>query len=189
MEEIWKNIKGYEGLYQISNLGKVKSLERKRYNGQNYYMQQEKILKLQNDKYGYKTIMLHKDKKSKNLKVHRLVAQAFLTNPQNKLEINHKDGNKSNNCVNNLEWCTSIENVRHAFSNNLIKQHNNTNIEQYSLDGTLLCTWNSISEAVNALHLRKSASSNISACCQHKKPTAFGYIWEYANDLTYRHHV
>lgn len=189
MEEIWKNIEGYEGLYQVSNLGNIKSLKKHRYNGINYYIQNEKLLKLQNDKNGYKVINLYKNKHIKNFKVHRLVAQAFIPNIEKKSEINHIDGNKQNNRIDNLEWCTETENMKHAFSNNLIKQHNNTVIDQYSLDGLFLHRWNSISEAIKALHLKESASSNISACCQHKKPTAFGYIWEYANNFKFRHHV
>ncbi len=189
MKEIWKDIKNYEGLYQISNFGNVKSLEKYRYNGKKYYTQKEKILKQQVDKNGYKVIVLHRNKEIQAFKIHRLVAQAFIPNPKDKAEVNHIDGNKANNNIHNLEWVTTKENVHHAFKNHLVSQHNNTSVEQYSLDGTLLKKWNSISEAQRELKLKKSAISNISACCQHQKPTAFGYIWEYADNFEYRHHV
>lgn len=186
MEEIWKDIKDYEGLYQVSNLGKIRSLDRYRYNGISYYIQKGKILKLQDDKNGYKVINLYKDKKVKNFKVHRIVAQAFIPNPENKEQINHIDGNKNNNQITNLEWCNCTENVRHAFTNNLMTQHNNTPVEQYSLDGSFLKKYNSISEAILELHLNKGAVSSISRCCQHIIPTAYGYIWEYSNNFKYR---
>ena len=101
MEE-WKDIKNYEGLYQISSLGRVKSLPKERNNGIN----NEIILKQCTDKKGYKRVNLYKNKKSTRVLVHRLVAEAFLNNPNNYPLINHKDENPSNNKVENLEWCT-----------------------------------------------------------------------------------
>ena len=101
MEE-WKDIKNYEGLYQISSLGRVKSLPKERNNGIN----NEIILKQCTDKKGYKRVNLYKNKKSTRVLVHRLVAEAFLNNPNNYPLINHKDENPNNNKVENLEWCT-----------------------------------------------------------------------------------
>ena len=121
MEEIWKDIKGYEGLYQVSNLGRVKSLERKVRNGEHTYrIISEKILKLDNLYDGYLGIGLYISRKQHYFKVHRLVAESFIPNPENKLEVNHIDGNKTNNNAENLEWVTRIENMRHAAANNLI---------------------------------------------------------------------
>ena len=109
MEEIWKDIKGYEGYYQISNLGRVKSLSRK-------YSPKERILKNQYDKDGYYEIGLTKNKKKQYFRVHRLVAQAFIFNIKNKPQVNHKNGIKDDNRVENLEWCTNQENEKHAYN-------------------------------------------------------------------------
>ena len=119
--EIWKDIEGYEGLYQVSNFGNVKSLARIVHSKKRSdYKIKEKILKQSDTTTGYKKVELHKDnEKRKSFKVHRLVAQAFIPNPENKREVNHIDGNKHNNNVNNLEWVTSSENKIHAFKMNL----------------------------------------------------------------------
>lgn len=109
--EIWKNIEGYEGKYQVSNLGNVKSLET--WTGDRY-IKREKILK--NNLYGngYYYVGLSKNGKVKRYKVSRLVAQEFIPNPENKPFINHIDGDKLNNHIDNLEWCTQSENMKHA---------------------------------------------------------------------------
>ena len=128
MEEVWKDVKGYEGYYQVSNLGNIKSLERIIENSgtlTGYYKVKERILKPRENKNrnGYYELSLRKDGKEKRFKVHRLVACAFIENPYNKPEVNHIDGNKSNNCVSNLEWTTSKENKEHAWNMGL----NNSN--------------------------------------------------------------
>lgn len=120
MLEIWKDIKGYEGLYQISNFGRIKSLPKKRINGTNFYIQKEKILKLQLKTKRYLGINLTKNKMHKNFLVHRLVAEAFIDNPYDLPQVNHKDCNKLNNNINNLEWCTQEENLNHALRNGLL---------------------------------------------------------------------
>ena len=107
MEEIWLPIKGYEGFYEISNKGRVKSLPR------NGTIKKPKILALSNDCDGYKIITLNKKGVAKTEKVHRLVGIAFIPNPMDKPQINHIDGDKTNNLVANLEWCTPTENNRH----------------------------------------------------------------------------
>lgn len=111
IEEIWKDIKGYVGLYQISNLGRVKSLKRITVDGKTI---KERILKPGTDKPGYEFIILRKNNKSHNLMIHRLVAEAFIENPNKYSCVNHKDGNKLNNNVSNLEWCTYSYNLKHA---------------------------------------------------------------------------
>lgn len=121
MEE-WKDIEGYEGLYQVSDQGNVKSLARKRNNSKGSYTQKERILKQSNTTTGYKKVELVKNGQKKSLRVHRLVAQAFIPNPENKPEVNHIDGNKTNNFVSNLEWVTSSENTTHAYTAKLSSQ-------------------------------------------------------------------
>ena len=111
MEEIWKEIDGGYEQYQVSNLGRIKSLKRKK----------EKILHLDKDRYGYMNVYLSKDGVMKKFKVHRLVAIAFIENTNNYPEINHIDGNKENNSVDNLEWVTRSQNLKHAHKMGLKK--------------------------------------------------------------------
>ena len=106
MKEIWLNIEGYSN-YMISNYGRVKSLNYRRTG-------KEKILSLKKDKKGYYYITLSKDGIGRNYKIHRLVAQAFIPNPNNLPQVNHKDENPSNNCVENLEWCTNEYNLNYG---------------------------------------------------------------------------
>ena len=114
MQEIWKDIKGYVGLYQVSNLGRFKSLPR---NTKNQYKYKERILKLSEDKDGYLLVNLN----GKTFRSHVIVAQTFIKNDDNKPQINHIDGNKKNNNIDNLEWVTNRENIIHAYKNGLIK--------------------------------------------------------------------
>lgn len=107
--EIWKNIPQYEGIYQVSSLGRVKSLK----------FNKEKILKNSLDKKGYVRVNLFKNGEALTFFVHQLVALTFIQNPLFKDQVNHKDGNKLNNCVDNLEWCTNLENIRHAYRTGL----------------------------------------------------------------------
>ena len=118
--EIFKPIKGYEGLYEVSNLGRVKSLPKYHRNRFSGYTEKEKILKSRIDSYGYQMVMLCKDKKQKNYLVHRLVTNAFLENPYNYDSINHKDENKLNNCVENLEFCNRKYNNNYGTRNKRI---------------------------------------------------------------------
>lgn len=137
--EEWKDIEGYEGIYQVSNYGNVKSLARQRRNSKGIYMQKEKLLSLTNTSTGYKKVELVKNGKKKGYKVHRLVAMAFIDNPENKPEVNHIDGNKINNHVDNLEWVTSSENSIHAYKTGLNpnkKELNETVVVAMYINGT-----------------------------------------------------
>lgn len=118
--EVWKDIKGYEGLYQISNLGNIKSVDRavKRvsWGKEHIVVFHGKILKPYISDRGYLRLMLSKNGIEKAHKIHKLVAIAFVDNPNGYKEVNHIDGNKLNNHVDNLEWCSRSQNIRHAIS-------------------------------------------------------------------------
>lgn len=164
MQEIWKDIKGYEGLYQVSNLGKVKSLRKNR------------MLTIQKNRGGYNYITLSFKGYSKIMTIHRLVAQAFVPNPNNYAYINHKDENKENNMWTNLEWCTHKYNCNYGTRNERKAKKKMISINQYDLNGNFIKKWNSIKEA-NI----KYNNYHISQCCSGKRKTAGGYIWKYAN--------
>lgn len=115
INEYFTNLKGYEDLYMISNYGTIKSLDKKIKNKNGYRKMNGKIMKAKVDKYGYFRIGLTKDKKQKFYQVHRLVAQTFIPNPNDFPVINHIDGDKQNNHISNLEWCTYKENTKHAY--------------------------------------------------------------------------
>lgn len=177
MQEIWKDIPNYEGLYQISNLGNVKSLERiVTHNKYGTAHIKEKLLRPRDDSKGYGRVVLYKNNKKKQFKIHRLVAETFLPNKSNKSAVNHIDGNKKNNNVNNLEWCTIKENNIHAFENGLnsIKMRA---VYQMDLEGNVINEFKSLCDA--SKFLNKQSHHNIMYCCNGKTHTAYGYKWKY----------
>jgi len=122
--EIWKDINGYEGLYQVSNLGRVKSLERYRQNHSKLQLIPEKIKSKRIDPQGYELVDLYNKNKQKTIRVHRLVAETFISNYGNEDTVNHKDGNKTNNKVVNLEWASFEEQNKHFYKHNLKSEEN-----------------------------------------------------------------
>ena len=169
MEEIWKDIKGYEGLYQVSNMGRVKSLERTVWNGKGYYKTPERILKAGANGDGYLSVNLCKDGRKKPYYVHRLVVQAFIENTQNLPEINHKNEDKTDNRVENLEWCNRSYNVEYSKAKPVI------GINKVS---GLIVEFPSAKEAKKVLNI---AQGSICDCCKGKRNSAGGYIWFYAD--------
>lgn len=176
MEENWKDIAEYEGLYQISDQGRVKSLN---YNHTNT----ERILKPAKRKDGYLIINLHKEGKMKTYLVHRLVAKAFIPNNNLfKIDINHKDEDKTNNNASNLEWCTRAENNNYGTRNERSAKAQINGIRskaviQYTLAGKPIALFPSVMEIERRLGF---SNGNIAKCCNGKYKTAYKYIWRYA---------
>jgi ribosomal protein L19E len=171
--EIWKDIKGYEGLYQASNKGNIKSLIKR--NGK------EVILKQAKDNSGYNIVTLCKNKNKKTKTVHRLVALTFLEN--NKKQVNHKDGNKNNNHLENLELVSAKENINHAIKNGLLK-HNTKQIAELKRKIVLQIDVNTnkiINKYISAHEAAKITGfnrGNISTCCRLNK-IMYNYKWKY----------
>ncbi len=162
MYEIFKDIKGYEGLYQVSNLGRVKSFNRGK----------ERILKPCLDRYGYFHVTLSKNGKQKGCTIHRLVATTFIPNPNNLPQINHIDGNKTNNKIENLEWCTAQENVTHRdIINPRVNKIEGINI----LTGEAFIFQN----AKLAGDFVGGNNTNVIKVCKGKKKTYKGFKWRY----------
>lgn len=180
--EIWKQITGFETLYSVSTKGRVKSFGKgKSTNPKNNV---ERIIKPSVGRGGYEKIKLFKDGKRHYFSAHRLVAETFLFNPENKKEVNHKDGNKLNNCADNLEWCTPSENQIHAFEMGLQKRRFGKDnscskrIIQLTKEGEFVREWESINQAKKELGYN---SMGIIKCCKKEKryKTAYGYKWQY----------
>lgn len=175
-KEIWKDIEGFEGLYQISNLGRVKSLT---YSNQYTTLKKEKIIKQQVNHKGYKCVSIGY-KPRKTITIHRLVAKAFICNPNNFSQVNHKDGNKQNNSLENLEWCDNDFNMNHAKINGLLDnrtQKLKKKINQFSLQGEFIKQWESAEDVFRSLKIN---SSHIRECCRKERKTAGGYKWSEA---------
>ena len=177
MEEIWKDIKGYEGLYQISNMGRVKRLAGKG-------CKQERILKAKKDNSGYLLVHLYKDGKSKYYLVHRLVAQAFLENQDNLPEVNHKDEDKQNNCMENLEYCSRSYNMTYNGRAKKVAEKNINNSRKskpvigINKVSGLILEFSSINEASRQTSI---SLGGICECCKGKRKSIKGYYWLYAD--------
>ena len=182
-EEVWKDVIGFEGIYKVSNVGRLMRYK----NSVN--MPDRNILKGEVTVFGYRQYKLSLDGMSRRMKAHRLVAQSFIPNPDNKPQVNHKDGNKLNNRVDNLEWATSQENNQHALDTGLrevdmkqvramhktMAKKQQKKVAQYDLNGNFIKTYNSLKDTAKDF----KTSTNIGRVCRGLGNTAYGYKWEY----------
>lgn len=165
-KEIWKDIPNYEGIYQVSNLGNVKNKTKNR--------------KLHLRKDGYLDIPLCKNGKTKYYLVHRLVAMAFINNPNNYKEVNHKDENKQNNNVNNLEWCDRLYNIKYGNGYITRAEKRKRKIRQYDKNYNFIKQWDSVNEVSKILNIK---APHITRVCKKERKTTGGYIFEYCKEV------
>ena len=176
--EIWKDIKGYEGKYQVSNLGRVKSLAKRRQTHD-----PEGILKARPRTGNYLCVHLSTGHKFKNKTIHRLVAEAFVSNPNGYTEVNHIDEDKTNNRADNLEWCSRIHNmnagtVKERIRNTQLNGAQSRPIDQYTLEGEFVAHYPSLSEAKRQ---HGYGQINIRRCIIGETKHAYGYLWKYSD--------
>lgn len=163
--EIWKAIEGFNGVYEVSNLGQVRNIKR------------QKIMKMSPRPNGYLRISLYNGKGYNYYSIHRLVAITFLPNPDNLPQVNHKDSNKINNCVDNLEWCTASHNMNHVYENERNKLQKKVN--QIDIDTEkVIKTFRSATFAGTLLNINPGL---IWFCCNNRLDQAGGYKWTYTS--------
>lgn len=169
MEEVWKFVEGFEGKYEVSSFGNVRSLDF-------HHTGQTKNLKPAKNSCGYHLVDLHKDGQKKTFTVHRLVAQAFVPNPGNLSEVNHKNEDKSDNRSTNLEWCDAKYNSNYGTRNERVAKAKSKPVLQYDKSGNFVREWPSTQEVE-----RQNGwdHAHISDCCLGKYKTAYGYVWRY----------
>lgn len=170
--EFWKTIKGYNGLYMVSNLGNVKSLG-------NDKSRKERILKPYLNNNGYCYVNLSKEGKIKNYTIHRLVATTFLPNPDNLSQVNHKNEDKTDNRVSNLEFCDNRYNSNYGTRNERMAKARQKPIIQLSKDNVYVKQWESATQVERELNIN---DGHIGDCCKKKRNTSGGYKWMYLED-------
>lgn len=183
IEETWNPIKGYEELYEVSNLGRVRSLDRVyvRKDGSRYTIN-GRLMKPFDTKDGYKSVKLRSYGNRKTFRVHRLVAQAFIPNPDNYMIVNHKDEDRINNRADNLEWCTNLYNLNYGSAKERLSISHKRNpvyskpVEQYTIEGQFIKSYPSAKEAAKQTGLH---AQNIGACCRGLHSHSGGYRWKY----------
>lgn len=189
MNEVWKPVAGYEGIYEVSSIGRVRSLSRPKEGKYSHKVEGRILAQGYNKANGYYSVNLCYKGKHRTSYVHRLVAGAFLPNPNGLEEVNHKDENKRNNRADNLEWCDRLYNIHHGtgMSRRLRSIAASKKgrcypkrIAQYTLDGKLVATYYSSEEAARALNCN---GSNIRTCARHERGVkqSNGFRWEYCD--------
>jgi len=176
MEEVWKDIAGYEGLYQVSNQGNVRSLDRVSAHSLSgkITLKGKDVAKSFNGRYLF--VNLTKEGKTKRLLIHRLVAEAFIPNQNGLPCVNHKDENKKNNVVGNLEWCTNQYNSNYGTCIERSREKKEKKVCQYDLNGNFIKEWKSLAEAER---IGGFDHRGISRCATGQRKKAYGYIWRY----------
>lgn len=170
MKEEWKDIKGFEGWYQVSNLGRVRSVERRINNNGTLQTYKSHILKSSISNKGYFYVVLYKQNKATHRYIHRLIAEHFIENPKELPCVNHKDANKLNNNIINLEWCTHKQNIQHAYRNNLVDHSKQYKKVLDKTSGTIYC---SIEEAARRTGKHPE---NISWSCRCAKKSRWSFV-------------
>ena len=165
-EEIWCPIKGFEGLYEVSDQGRVRSLK----------FGKERILKPIRMSKGYLFVNLCKNGEMKKCLVHRLVAQTFIPNPDNLPQVNHKDEDKENNSVQNLEWCDQKYNINYGIRNQMVSMKLSKPVLQFTKDGEFVREWKSATDVQRTLGYFQNHISN---CCNGKCKSSNGFIWKF----------
>ena len=181
--ENWKPVKGYEMFYEVSDKGRIRSLDRvtvfKDGRIRKFY---GKILECSTvNNSGYLTIGLHNNGNSKTFLVHRIVAEAFIKNPHLCNEVNHIDQNKLNNSANNLEWCTHRENVNHGDEIERGAKKQRRSFRQIDLNGKLIKIWNGFKQMQRETGIQRKS---VYDCCIGKRESYMGFRWEYVEDDT-----
>ena len=179
-KEVFKPVKGFESLYEVSDYGRVKSLGRNAISGKGNYARKGKLLKLDLTRNGYLLVTLYNRGKSKRLSVHRIVINTFTINSNKSLQVNHINGIKTDNYIENLEWCTSSENRIHGIKTGLVKPVNKS-VLQFGKDGTFIAEYHS---AVYANKMTGISNTTISSACNEKRKYASGFIWKFKNKDT-----
>lgn len=189
MKEIWEDIIGFDGRYKVSNIGRIKSLKRK-VNFKPTRIVPERILKQGTKPNGYRHVKISKNNKVYTKYVHRIVAVHFVSGYMKGLDVNHKDGDKSNNISTNLEWTTRSKNIKHSYD--VLghkkhmkgkfgdKHHHSRRVVQLTLDGDYVNTFGSLVQA--EIHFKKEGHRNIGNCARSKTKSAYGFKWLFQED-------
>jgi len=178
--EEWRDIAGFEGFYQVSNMGRIRSLDREfldRFGKKRKY--KGRLMTPTDAGKGYKNVQLSKAGKHCTPRVCRLVAAAFLENKNNYPQVNHKDENKQNDRADNLEWCTPEYNNAYGTRAQRSGEKRRKPVNQYDLNGNLIKRWGSIREASKIL---KIDNSHITRCCRKRLKKTGGFMWQYAEN-------
>lgn len=202
--EIWKDVKGYEGYYQVSNLGRVKGVERFVRQGNSIRHVKERLVKIYRGGHGYLCATLCKDKKSKTITVHRLIAKAFIPNPDNKPEVDHINTNRTDCRLENLRWVTHAENMRNPLSQQSIKSNSKTHealrksiktkierkrktapkrVYQFSINREFIAEYESAREASRVTGLTAMTIAEVSRGGLRGRQSCGGYLWSRSKDI------